>query len=675
MADFLLNFFLYIIYGSFISAIAIGIAGTFFNTWIVFILGLFKNNDSLVMRWESRFVPKIITFLYTLITGGLMYVEGQMISHLALFLFLIFIIEYYFHGEEGFFKPNYDRLENLFKRFDNKFTNIFLKKIKVAQQKKKDLIENEEKELAKKRDVIKQEEKAKKEQEQLKNKENEFLKKHPRFENSLHDQISKIHQEIIKFENEIIDPIRGFTFKNETNELINYWGGHQNHNIQIFPDDFEINEKNEKTYSDFFNLDTDKLFNDDLFEFINNPKLPKLDLNILRIFDTFSKNFLEVNYPAESSLVSEINNKVRGFEEFIKILQNNYKPKLKNTLEVRKKAKLALKEPSKDNVEALARVIDLRYYQPMIMRTSPSFNFDEKSKILLVEYLFPDYEINKPEFGEDSKKLTAKQIDLKVRKALYTVIIRYCYLLSRYNLSDSYNAIAINIKSHWVDKATGQDRSGVIASLFGQVEDFKDLVIYKLDPETTFKKFKGIITPEIDTKTPIKPIYTVNKNDKRIVPTKDVASRVDEDMNLAAMDWEDFESLVAQLFEWEFASQGNEIKVTQASRDKGIDAIMFDPDPIKGGKYVLQAKRYTNVVDVSAVRDLYGTMLNEGANKGIIITTSSYGKDAYEFAKDKPLSLVDGSHLINMLQKHGKKYKIDLAEARKINKLKDSKKA
>ena len=77
------------------------------------------------------------------------------------------------------------------------------------------------------------------------------------------------------------------------------------------------------------------------------------------------------------------------------------------------------------------------------------------------------------------------------------------------------------------------------------------------------------------------------------------------------------------------------VKITQASRDGGVDAIAFDPDPIRGGKIVIQAKRYTNVVSVSAVRDLYGTVVNEGATKGILVTTSGYGHDAYDFAKGK----------------------------------------
>jgi restriction system protein len=81
---------------------------------------------------------------------------------------------------------------------------------------------------------------------------------------------------------------------------------------------------------------------------------------------------------------------------------------------------------------------------------------------------------------------------------------------------------------------------------------------------------------------------------------------------------------------------------------------MFDPDPIRGGKCIVQAKRYTRTVDVASVRDLYGTVVNEGANRGILVTTASYGPDAYEFAKDKPISLIDGPTLIALLKKHNR---------------------
>ena len=53
------------------------------------------------------------------------------------------------------------------------------------------------------------------------------------------------------------------------------------------------------------------------------------------------------------------------------------------------------------------------------------------------------------------------------------------------------------------------------------------------------------------------------------------------------------------------------------------------------------------------MRDLYGTMRHEGANKGILVTTSGYGPDAFNFAKDKPIELIDGSGLLHYLQEVG----------------------
>lgn len=72
------------------------------------------------------------------------------------------------------------------------------------------------------------------------------------------------------------------------------------------------------------------------------------------------------------------------------------------------------------------------------------------------------------------------------------------------------------------------------------------------------------------------------------------------------------------------------------------------------------------MVGVSAVRDLYGTTVNEGATKGILVTTADYGPDAYEFAKGKPLTLLNGSNLLHLLEKHGHRAKIDLKEAKKL---------
>jgi restriction system protein len=58
--------------------------------------------------------------------------------------------------------------------------------------------------------------------------------------------------------------------------------------------------------------------------------------------------------------------------------------------------------------------------------------------------------------------------------------------------------------------------------------------------------------------------------------------------------------------------------------------------------------------------------MNEGAVKGILVTTANYSSDSYEFAKDKPITLISGNNLLHMLQKHGYQARIDLEEAKKL---------
>ncbi len=150
-----------------------------------------------------------------------------------------------------------------------------------------------------------------------------------------------------------------------------------------------------------------------------------------------------------------------------------------------------------------------------------------------------------------------------------------------------------------------------------------------------------------------------NRVDKRVIQETGVISTLDQRPNLMELTPSEFESLVTNLF----AKMGLETRLTQASRDGGVDCVAYDPRPVLGGKVVIQAKRYKHTVGVSAVRDLFGTMHNEGATKGILVTTSGYGKAAFEFAAGKPLELLSGSNLLYLLAEHaGIEAKIEIPE-------------
>jgi restriction system protein len=298
-----------------------------------------------------------------------------------------------------------------------------------------------------------------------------------------------------------------------------------------------------------------------------------------------------------------------------------------------------------------------------------------ETKILLVDIEYPDISTvflasnNIYRIGPRPKPAVLKKDQREVVRQLYpAATLQIARELASHDFSGAVDAIAVNASITFIDPATGHSRKTYVVSFFARCEDIRNVNLSRVDPIKCFNAFRGRLSDaETFDVAPITPIIQFDKDSRRFIEPRDVIADLDLGRNLASMDWEDFEHLVRELFAKIYSSRNAEVKITQASRDKGVDAIVYDSTPITGGKTVIQAKRYVNVVDVSSVRDLYGTVLSEGAGKGIIVTTSYYGADSYEFAKDKPLELIDGSNLLALLEKQGYKMKIDLAEARRLN--------
>lgn len=84
---------------------------------------------------------------------------------------------------------------------------------------------------------------------------------------------------------------------------------------------------------------------------------------------------------------------------------------------------------------------------------------------------------------------------------------------------------------------------------------------------------------------------------------------------------------------------------TALSGDGGIDIVAYSNRPFFKGKYIIQCKNWNNVVGAPEIRDLYGVVMSERANKGIIITTSDFTQQALDFSYDKNLELINGKQL------------------------------
>lgn len=286
----------------------------------------------------------------------------------------------------------------------------------------------------------------------------------------------------------------------------------------------------------------------------------------------------------------------------------------------------------------------------------------KEEKALIIAYYLPNSDVV-PRIIQHKYVSSRNEIDVvtltdKKFEKFYNDVVFMCCLRAIKEIyeSDDMNYVDKIVYNGWIkyiNKSNGKDAESCIITVETNKTAFSDINLENVDYKECIKGLKGIFAPSILSLTPVNPYRKIDRSDSRFIESKEVANIDVEGFNLATMPWEDFEYFVRELFDKMFNVNGGEVKVTQASHDGGVDAIAFDDDPIRGGKFVIQAKRYNNVVPVSAVRDLYGTMIHEGATKGILVTTSTYGKEAYDFASDKPITLINGQELLGLLNKYG----------------------
>jgi len=289
--------------------------------------------------------------------------------------------------------------------------------------------------------------------------------------------------------------------------------------------------------------------------------------------------------------------------------------------------------------------------------------FVPESQQLVVEYELPSPAIV-PTVDEYRYNRARDSVIEKPRKAaglkeLYQDVVASITLRTMRELFSADDAagiqvLALNGYIRTVDPATGQDIQPHLISVRTTRERFAELDLERVDKLVCLRNLGAQVSSRPYEIQAVKPIVDFNMVDKRFVDQTDLLTDLEARPNLMDLTPTEFEQLVANLFD----RIGIEAKLTRSHRDGGVDVIGFDKRPILGGKVVIQAKRYSHTVGVSAVRDLYGTMQHEGANKGILVTTAGYGPDAFTFASDKPVELIDGAGLLYLLEQNGIKARI-----------------
>lgn len=113
-----------------------------------------------------------------------------------------------------------------------------------------------------------------------------------------------------------------------------------------------------------------------------------------------------------------------------------------------------------------------------------------------------------------------------------------------------------------------------------------------------------------------------------------------------------FEKVIAELLR----KMGFEAEMTEATGDGGIDIVATLNQPLIGGRYLIQCKRFAadKLVGAATVRDFYGALTaDRRAGKGILITTSGFSAQAVAFAEKLPIELIGGQKLKELLTQYG----------------------
>jgi hypothetical protein len=95
-----------------------------------------------------------------------------------------------------------------------------------------------------------------------------------------------------------------------------------------------------------------------------------------------------------------------------------------------------------------------------------------------------------------------------------------------------------------------------------------------------------------------------------------------------------FEESVAELF----GARGHKAKRTGRTGDHGVDVEVETKD---GEGWIVQCKRWRGRVGEAAIRDFYGVMQHEKADKGLVVATGGFTESAREWARGKPIRLCD----------------------------------
>lgn len=278
-------------------------------------------------------------------------------------------------------------------------------------------------------------------------------------------------------------------------------------------------------------------------------------------------------------------------------------------------------------------VVDVRLPDVTVVPTEKSVKYVRASQLLTVK------ERSQTEMANIYRGILA-QVPLCVLQTLFKTFD-----------GDVVDSATINGILPTVDRATGRSSERNLVSVTTSRATFDSLVLdaTELDPVLCVRELGAKLSPHPLDYEEVPAFLTFEMAKYQLGPSVDVAVGLDGRADLLKMDPFAFEQLVRELL---LAMSGRDARATRRSRDEGIDGVVFDCSATMGGEFIVQAKRYRNVVPANDVRALAGVMHDKRANHALFVTSSWFSDDGRRFALDNRVRLIEGPELKHLLREH-----------------------
>jgi restriction system protein len=234
-------------------------------------------------------------------------------------------------------------------------------------------------------------------------------------------------------------------------------------------------------------------------------------------------------------------------------------------------------------------------------------------------------------------------------ESLYSSVVAQVMLRTLHELFDSDGNAwleTVTLNGMTTQAADGRpDRRVCLVTVRASRSQFAALNLTQQDPRANLAELGTVVLYSGQRQ---EPLCELSAGDPSHIVETDVLTDLDQRLDVVDLTAGQFEHLVHQLLD----KMGLHLKHIHPSQDGVVDCLVFDARPVLGGDVVVHALRHVRTLDVWTVQKLHRAVTDSGASKGILITTAGIDATSHAYASGKPLELIDGAGILDLIAQH-----------------------